>query len=362
MAGSAAEYSPILVGQQVPIPKKRYVDCTPRAPPPLHIRGDVHPHRHFRCDVGRHHGDGHLSVHQHPGGWGDLVVSGHESGRHGEACSHRLRARHDHHRERHRTYRIHRLQWRRADPCVHASRYQRGSGGRPGNRRQPDSASRSSARNLSAPGRSIRCVQRSDSAVGPEQQRAHRTGTIRLRTELYPHAPLYGSGDFRTVALRRQGSDRHGRSRPRCALRQASIGHRCLECAGSAEPDTADGHRENRPLGISDSTEQQSGTGDRHQRCTDQDGERRAHLHARRGAGARRVFGANQHCSHQRQPLGAAYDLAARRRLHTLRGQWREATAAEDCRHTSHQSPDDATLRSISVRARIGIGSGSGSA
>ena len=157
------------------------------------------------------------------------------------------------------------------------------------------------------------------------------------------------------LALRREGSDGHGRSRSRCAVWKASVRHRRIECAQSAKPDSADGHGENRHVGISDSTQQQSRTGDRHQRHADQDGERRAGLYAGCRAGARRIPGADQHRPHQRQPLRAADDLETRRRVHAGRGQRREGTAAEDCTPRCRRASRSRSLfdQSLFVRASV---------
>ena len=92
----------------------------------------------------------------------------------------------------------------------------------------------------------------------------------------------------------------------------------------------ADGHREGGHARIPDSTQQQPGTHFRDERHADQDGERRAGVHARRRTGAGRLPGADQHGPHQWRPCILADCIAAWRCFDVGRGAGRQGFAPEN--------------------------------
>ena len=63
--------------------------------PAIHLRSngvvDRYPGRHFDC----YDAHGYIPIHQHPGRRRDLVISGYEPRRHGEAGHHSFGARDD---------------------------------------------------------------------------------------------------------------------------------------------------------------------------------------------------------------------------------------------------------------------------
>ena len=176
------------------------------------------------------------------------------------------------------------------------------------------------ARHVPAEHPQVRRVQRADPAARPEQQDAERAGNLRHRPELHPHP----------------AGDRAGRRRCRC--RSAASSARSwwtstptqLYAKRLSPTDVSNAlNLQNLilPAGtakigdtrISGQAEQQPARARRVEQPADQDGQRRDRLHAGRGAGARRLFGADQHRPHQRHARRAADRTAQRQGLHARR-------------------------------------------
>ncbi len=146
---------------------------------------------------------------------------------------------------------------------------------------------------------------------------------------------------------------------PDALVRKRTVGHRHFERVKPPESDSSDRHREGGHARIPDSAQQQPGTDFGDERHADQDGERRAGVHARRRTGPGRLSGADQHGSHQWRPLVAADRLAAWRRIDIGGGAGRQGSAPENTGHASAVAEDHPTLRPVVVRAGSGARSGS---
>ena len=88
----------------------------------------------------------------------------------------------------------------------------------------------------------IRRVQRSYPAIGPGEQDPQRAATFRDWPELHPHAAGHRAGRGGALSLWRQGPADHGGYGSGANVRQTAVGHGRLQCAESAEPDSAGGH------------------------------------------------------------------------------------------------------------------------
>ena len=137
---------------------------------------------------------------------------------------HQLRARSDHHRQRHRAHRIAIADWHRCRqdllPAQASSRQRHRARSPPSRRRILRSLPPG---HHAAARHSVQRIERADSPAGAFRRRPHRAATRRHRLELHPHSASSRSGRRHSLSLRRQAAPGAGRPRtPRRSSRRAS--------------------------------------------------------------------------------------------------------------------------------------------
>ena len=202
-----------------------------------------------------------------------------------------------------------------------------------------------------------------DPAAWPFQQDPARAGNLRSRQQLHPHAARHRAGRFRLLSVRRKTA------RVMVDLNLDELYAKQLSpidvsnALNSAEPDPARRHRQDSPKTEYQVTrQQQPDAAGRSEQSADQDRERRDGLHQRRGAGARRLFGAEQHRAHQRIARRADDHHAQRQGVHARHRQRGEGGAAQNSGQRAAGVESDGAGRSVRLRARLHPGRGARSA
>ena len=240
----------------------------------------------------RHHAGRYLSLHRYPRRQRGLELRRPVAGGDGEAHRHHLRARHDHHRQRHRAHRIAVLQRRLGDPRLLPAQRQSRHGAGPGHghlRRRCCAIMPPGIVPAQHP--EVRRFQRAHPAAWAWRARrsASRRSSISARTSSAPSWPPCRARRCR-CPMAASTAQVMVDLNPDAAVRQAAFADRCLERAEPAEPDPARRQRQDRRHAIIRCKLNSSPRDARRaEQSADQDGQRRHGLHEGRGAGARRL-------------------------------------------------------------------------
>ena len=331
----------------------RNVDCPTCAGAALHV------YRSGAADsdsgAGRHsaHSHRHFSQHRYPGDRRGLQL--HRPERRGDGRAHHLhlRALAHHHGQRYRAHgiAIHRRARHHQGLLPAGRRYQRRGGA--GERHFAAHPAAVAAGHHAAVPAHLQRLQRAHRATRPLRARTERTGAVRLRRQLHPHAPGDHSRLRHPVSVRRQAAPDHGGYQSRGDAVQGAFAGRCHQCHRQPEPHHPGRHFEDRAVRIRRGSEFQPHHGGGVQRLSHQGGERHAGLHPRYRPRARRLRAADQYRAAGWQPRRAAHRDEGRQRFHAGGGGRRPQAAAGGGRHAAAGIEDSAAGRSIDFRARF---------
>ena len=162
---------------------------------------------------------------------------------HGRPHRHQLRARHDHHGQRHRAHRVAVGERRRRHQDLLPAGGQYSDRAGAGDSDCADHGARPAAGHDAAAGHSVHGLDHADRAARPQQQDPARAAAVRSGPELPAHPAGDGAGRGHAVSLRRQDSPGAGRSRHAAAAGQRPVAQRHRQRHQRAEPDHSVGHR-----------------------------------------------------------------------------------------------------------------------
>ena len=177
------------------------------------------------------------------------------------------------------------------------------SGDRAGGGYLPAHPAHPSARNVSARRDQIRRLQRAHSAAEPEQQDAQRAGTVRSRRQLHAH-PARDHRRARPSRRRIGGKQRNIMVDldPEAMYSHGLSATDVSNAVNQPEPDSSVRHGQDGRPRVFRPAQQQPDHRAGPERSAGQDRQRRDGVHARCGAGARRLPGADQHRAGERPP------------------------------------------------------------
>ncbi len=281
----------------------------PRPAPPLHLRGDGDAHRAPGLRHHQAHAHRHLAGDRHPGDLGDLELRRHLAGGDGEAHHQQLRARADHHGQRHRAH--------REPVALRRSAWSRSSSSPAPRSRPPPPRSPRSRRPCCArcrPACTPPLIIRYSASNVPILQAVARVATRFASSSSSTSATTSCAPAWRRCRARRSPGPYGGKQRqimvdldPQKLYAFGLSPRDVSDAIDRAEPDPALRHGQDRRPRVHRPPQQQPRRWSRSSTtCRSRRVQRRDGLRARRGARARRLRAADQHRPRRRQEGRAA--------------------------------------------------------